>query len=63
MFNPDFNPLRDLEQMAQNQEVMSKSIMELARAFNHQNEEIQRLSNRIQLLEMTRQYEQENPKH
>lgn len=60
MFDKEFDPLGDLQRLAKNQEVMSKNIMEIARAFNAQQEEIQRLNNRIQLLEMVRQYEQEN---
>jgi len=65
MFNPDFDPLSDLQQLINNQEVMSKSLLEVARAFNDradvinqlvnqvnlQNAQINNLADRIQLLE------------
>lgn len=65
MFDPNFNPLAQLQQLQTNQEVMSKSLVEIARAFNDradvinqlvnqvnlQNAQINNLADRIQLLE------------
>jgi hypothetical protein len=65
MFNPNFDPLSDLQQLINNQEVMSKSLVEVAKAFNEradvinqlvnqvnlQNQQINNLADRIQLLE------------
>jgi hypothetical protein len=65
MFNPNFDPLSDLQQLINNQEVMSKSLLEVAKAFNDradvinqlvnqvnlQNAQINNLADRIQLLE------------
>ena len=65
MFNPEFDPLSDLQQLIRNQEVMSKSLVEVAKAFNEradvinqlvnqvnlQNQQINNLADRIQLLE------------
>ena len=65
MFNPEFDPLSDLQQLIRNQEVMSKSLVEVAKAFNEradvinqlvnqvnlQNQHINNLADRIQLLE------------
>lgn len=58
MFDPNFNPLAQLQQLAKNQETAGKNIIEIARAINHQAEQLQDLHNRIQLLEMARQHEQ-----
>jgi hypothetical protein len=65
MFSKEFDPLAQLQQLQTNQEVMSKSLVEIARAFNEradvinqlvnqvnlQNAQINNLADRIQLLE------------
>lgn len=74
MFSKEFDPLSDLQQLTRNQEVMSKSLVEIAKAFNDradvinqlvnqvniQDEQMLTLHKRIQLLEITRQYETNN---
>jgi len=49
MFNPEFDPLSDLQQLRRNQEVMSKSLVEVAKAFNDRADVINQLVNQVNL--------------
>jgi hypothetical protein len=49
MFNPEFDPLSDLQQLIRNQEVMSKSLVEIAKAFNDRADVINQLVNQVNL--------------
>jgi hypothetical protein len=71
MLDPNFDPLKTLQEVCKNQETMAKNIMEIAKAFNSQgdavtemakvinkqDQAIRDLHSRLQLLEIARQYE------
>lgn len=47
MFDPQFDPLEQLEQLKNDSAILKMNILELARAFNHQCEFTQQLTQQI----------------
>lgn len=74
MFDPSFDPLAELQRIQQDSVQLRNNQMQLAKAFNEQGQTIQELvkvinnmhqeiiilNDRLQLLEMARQYDEKN---